>query len=114
MRQLTLDREQMKVKIDRLNELVKSLILEKEGTISPDLFDKHMLNKQAVCAEHAKNHEEMSLPAKENGVNNNNNKTAEKIIELLSDIKTSNLVEPSETSETFHPCPWCSGQLITV
>ncbi|KAI4464741.1 golgin subfamily a member-related [Holotrichia oblita] len=114
MRQLTLDREQMKIKVDRLNELVKSLVLERGGTVSPELFNKHMVNKQTVCAEHAKNHEEMSLPAKENGLNNNNNKTAEKIIELLGDIKKSNLIEPSETSETCHPCPWCSGQLITV
>lgn len=113
MRQLTVDREQMKIKIDRLNELVKALLLEK-GTVSAELIDKHMVNKEQLCAEHAKNHEEISLLPDQNGLNNNNSKTAEKIIELLSDIKTSNLVQPSETSETFHPCPWCSGQLITV
>ncbi|KRT78633.1 hypothetical protein AMK59_7948 [Oryctes borbonicus] len=113
MRQLTLDREQMKVKVDRLNELVKALLLEK-GSVPPEILDKHLVNKEQLCAEHAKNHEEMSLPVNQNGLNNNNNRTAEKIIELLSDIKTSNLVQPSEMSETFHPCPWCSGQLITV
>ncbi|GJQ85676.1 putative golgin subfamily A member 2-like protein 5 [Trypoxylus dichotomus] len=112
MRQLTLDREQMKVKVDRLNELVKALLLEKGG-VPPDMLDKHLVDKEQLCAEHAKNHEEISLPINQNGLNNNS-RTAEKIIELLSDIKTSNLVQPSEMSETFHPCPWCSGQLITV
>ncbi|KAJ9592646.1 hypothetical protein L9F63_015683, partial [Diploptera punctata] len=39
--------------------------------------------------------------------------TAGKIIALLSEIGTSSLVDP-QCNENFHPCPWCSGQLITV
>lgn len=112
MRQLTLDREQMKVKVDRLNELIKALLLER-GSIPQDLLDKHLVDKQQLCAEHAKVHEETPLVPNHNGLNNNT-KTAEQIIELLCDIKTSNLVQPSEATEAFHPCPWCSGQLITV
>lgn len=39
--------------------------------------------------------------------------TAGKIMALLSDIGSSSLVDP-QCSENFHPCPWCSGRLITV
>ena len=39
--------------------------------------------------------------------------TAGKIMALLSEIGTSSLVDP-QCNENFHPCPWCSGRLITV
>lgn len=39
--------------------------------------------------------------------------TAKKIIDLLSEIESSNLVE-KPCLDSFHPCSVCSGRLITV
>lgn len=39
-------------------------------------------------------------------------KTASEILDVLSEIKDCKdacIIEPN-----FHPCPWCSGRLITV
>jgi len=39
-------------------------------------------------------------------------KTASEILDLLTEIKDCKdtcIIEPN-----FHPCPWCSGRLITV
>ncbi|XP_054284452.1 golgin subfamily A member 2-like isoform X2 [Macrosteles quadrilineatus] len=42
--------------------------------------------------------------------------TAEQIRSLLTEIGSSNLVTSAtdNTNINFHPCPWCSGRLITV
>jgi hypothetical protein len=39
--------------------------------------------------------------------------TADKIMALLSELGSRSLLE-SQCNESFHPCPWCSGRLITV
>lgn len=39
--------------------------------------------------------------------------TAKKIMDLLTEIETTNLVE-KPVLDSFHPCPVCSGRLITV
>jgi hypothetical protein len=39
-------------------------------------------------------------------------KTTSQILDLLTEIKDCNntcFLEPN-----FHPCPWCSGKLITI
>jgi hypothetical protein len=49
--------------------------------------------------------EEIELPLIED-------KTASEILDLLTEIKDCKdtcIIEPN-----FHPCPWCSGRLITV
>lgn len=127
LKQLAYDREQVKNKLDQLNNLVKKLVLEK-GSVTSEILEHHEnLNKHKheLCEEHAKLHQEIGKITNQgvamgvNGVNdheeskdeNEGKETAEKIIELLSEIKTCSLVQPSEN---FHPCPWCSGKLITV
>jgi hypothetical protein len=42
--------------------------------------------------------------------------TANKILSLITEIGTSSLVQDKHFHETlnFHPCPLCSGRLITV
>lgn len=43
---------------------------------------------------------------------NQTDKTTSQIMDLLTEIKVCNnscILEPN-----FHPCPWCSGKLITV
>lgn len=129
LKQLAHDRETMKNKLEQLNNLVKQLVLEK-GSLTTEILEHHEnmnKHKHELCEEHAKIHQEIGKITNEsmamglNGVaggGNENNKdenhgreTAERIIELLSEIKTSSLVQPAEN---FHPCPWCSGKLITV
>lgn len=41
--------------------------------------------------------------------------TANKIRALITEIGSSSLVtQPGDQNINFHPCPWCSGRLITV
>lgn len=126
LKQLAHDREVIKNKLEQLNNLVKQLVLEK-GSLSSEILEHHEnMNKHRheLCEEHAKIHQEIGKITNEgmtaldlNGVvdetkaENQGRETAKKIIELLSEIKSSSLVQPSEN---FHPCPWCSGKLINV
>ncbi|RZC34772.1 golgin subfamily A member 2-like, partial [Asbolus verrucosus] len=118
--QLANDREHIKAKLEKLNDLVRKLVVEK-GTVPSELLEHHdNLNKenQGLCEEHAKIHNEINKIAQNSFTiepnhfePQHNTETAEQIIALLSEIKSSNLVQPTEN---FHHCPWCSGQLITV
>ncbi|KAH0816373.1 hypothetical protein GEV33_006418 [Tenebrio molitor] len=106
----------MKKNLERLNELVRKLVVEK-GAIPAELLDNADRDNQ-LCEEHAKIHSEINKIAQNsftvepsNCDNPQNTETAEQIITLLSEIKSSNLVQPTEN---FHHCPWCSGKLITV
>lgn len=125
LKQLANDRQEMKNKLDQLNMLVTRLILEK-GALTTEILEQHEnLNKHShqLCEEHAKIHQEINkitndslknesvVSEKSANTETSEVETAEKIIALLSDIKTSNLIQPSDS---FHPCPWCSGKLITV
>lgn len=122
LKQLAHDKEELKFKLDELNLLVQKLVVEK-GRISNDHKDL-LINSKNACDIHkqipveniSEEHKnENYLVDSTNMENNNENyKTAEKIIELLSEIKTNNLVQPKDSIQNFHPCPWCSGQLITV
>ncbi|XP_063917871.1 golgin subfamily A member 2 [Zophobas morio] len=117
--QLATDREQMKNKLEKLNELVRKLVLEK-GAVPPELWEHHdnLSRDNQLCEEHAKIHNEINKIAQNsftvepsNCDSNSSTETAEQIITLLSEIKSSNLVQPTEN---FQHCPWCSGKLITV
>ncbi|XP_066143478.1 golgin subfamily A member 2-like isoform X2 [Euwallacea fornicatus] len=93
LKQLANDREQVKVKLNKLNELIKKLV------------------PVEVVEEHSKMEEEEGVGAIVTSKIGDDKETADEIITLLTEIKSSNLVEPDES---FHHCPWCSGQLITV
>ncbi|XP_050294913.1 golgin subfamily A member 2 [Anthonomus grandis grandis] len=115
LKQLANDREQIKIKLDRLNALIKRLVTEK-GTVPPELLEHHAgLSNDNLCAEHTKMSEDLSKMAQSNVIEPDDpgkgDKVAEEIITLLSEIKSSNLVQPDEN---YHHCRWCSGQLMTV
>lgn len=123
LQRLAMDREEMKIKLDELNALVQRLVLEKGNIPKELLLNNQFQHTLESCELH--NHENVADNSnKENkdnllngGATDNNNEnfgTAGKIIALLSEIKTSNLVQPGDNTQNFHPCPWCSGQLITV
>ncbi|KAK8769761.1 hypothetical protein V5799_013774 [Amblyomma americanum] len=40
--------------------------------------------------------------------------TAQKIMHLLTEIESSSAVDGSPVPDTFHPCPVCSGRLLTI
>uniref|UniRef100_A0AAR5PGQ6 Golgin subfamily A conserved domain-containing protein n=1 Tax=Dendroctonus ponderosae TaxID=77166 RepID=A0AAR5PGQ6_DENPD len=114
LKQLAGDREQVKLKLDKLNELIKQLVTEKGSLPAELLQHQESMNSQIgnFCEEHSKMNEDINKIKITNVSNvSQTSHTAEEIITLLSEIKTSNLVEPDEN---FHHCPWCSGQLMTV
>ncbi|XP_046999086.1 golgin subfamily A member 2-like [Schistocerca americana] len=121
------DREEMKMKLQELSALVRNLVSEKES--SPENIDVHIDESKvtpvfhqdeavvdiSIPSESESHHHEVEKsdgPALQENVMNKE-ATAEKIIALLSEIGSSNLVDP-QTTENFHPCPWCSGRLLTV
>ncbi|KAG5866238.1 hypothetical protein JTB14_027640 [Gonioctena quinquepunctata] len=116
LKRLDNDRAQMKLKLDKLNGLIKRLVEEK-GSVPAEILEQHKslsLQGDNFCEEHTRIHQEIKkISDSQQGDTDcgNGSETAEEIISLLSEIKTSNLVQPSED---FHHCPWCSGQLITV
>lgn len=96
LRLLTQERQQMKEQLDQLNELVQQLMIE---------YNNGSKNKMPLL-QHAIN-----------GAQLQNADTADKIIKLLTDIKTNHLSEANnacDNLDNFHPCPWCSGKLIHV
>ncbi|XP_022256148.1 golgin subfamily A member 2-like [Limulus polyphemus] len=46
-------------------------------------------------------------------VQKSDDQTAKKIMDLFTEIESSNLIE-KPVPDTFHPCPVCSGRLLTV
>lgn len=110
LERLNQDRDTMKLKLEELNILIKKLVLEK-GDIPEEIINDKLLNSVNYCEVHKNNEEDADIVSNEN----NNLGTAGKIINLLSEIKTSSLVQPnSDNIQNFHPCPCCSGKLITV
>lgn len=122
LKKLSSDREQMLCKIEQLNSLVRKLLREK-GSTSVGFKEQQQLHIPTPdCdrnnhGDHNENVINENLDKSELFVNNDsvgNVETAEKIIALLSEMKTSNLVQPSEITENFHPCPCCSGHLLNI
>lgn len=119
------DREEMKMKLQELSALVRRLVPEKESSLDhTDVHkDENKVTPVSLQDEAAveipippeSRHAEVENPDRPFLQENVMNKeaTAEKIIALLSEIGSSNLVDPQIT-ENFHPCPWCSGRLLTV
>ncbi|XP_018332805.1 golgin subfamily A member 2 [Agrilus planipennis] len=126
LKKLQEDRTEVKSKLELLNLLVKKLIEEKGTTVTSELLrQQHKANdNKLLCSEHAYIQEEINKIRAENKLDSSNdsiesvdhggNSTAQQIISLLSEIKTSSLVQSPDMIDNFHPCGWCSGQLITI
>jgi tRNA1(Val) A37 N6-methylase TrmN6 len=100
LKQLASDREQIKFKLEKLNRLVQKL-LDERG--SSNILEEN----ERLDEIHQKD-----VPDEIEGLENVTNAiAANEILSLLSEIKSSNLVEPNQA---IHHCPYCSGQLITV
>lgn len=95
LRLLSQERLQVQEQLSKLNALVQQLVKE------------HNVPKNT----------EESVSKAVNGVQIENIDTADKIINLLTEIKSNHLSEPNNSfdyMENFHPCPWCSGKMITI
>lgn len=95
LRLLSQERLQVQEQLSKLNALVQQLVKE------------YNVPKNA----------EESVSKAINGVQIENIDTADKIINLLTEIKSNHLSEPNNSfdyMENFHPCPWCSGKMITI
>lgn len=113
LERLNRDRDAMKLKLEELNNLIKKLVIEK-GDIPEEILNSKLLNNINYCDAH-KIEENEKTEIVNGGNENNNLGTAGQIIALLSEIKTSNLIQPNlDNIQNFHPCPCCSGKLLTV
>lgn len=119
LKRLVADREKVRNKLDMLNSLIHKWMQE-QGPVALDALKEL---QHVTCEEHAKEHDlrngdQAQQPQSEQhnaGVSENEEETtAKQIMVLLSEIKSSNLVQPNDGSDDFHPCPWCYGQLETV
>ncbi|CAL1297282.1 unnamed protein product [Larinioides sclopetarius] len=127
--QLARDREDMKAKLGELQNLVMRLLEERKlfksqtqilddninfAEISELASNKKAISKDAVDSNSER---ETKVEEDESSSETESSKkpetTAKKIIDLLTEIESTNLVE-KPVLENFHPCPVCSGRLITV
>lgn len=111
LKRLVEDREKVHVKLDLLNGLVQKWMQEKGPVAREQACEVHSKSADPVQNVDQEAQEKGSVDD-ENGVSEAN--TAKQIMVLLSEIKSSNLVQLGEGSDDFHPCPWCYGRLETV
>ncbi|XP_042898392.1 golgin subfamily A member 2 isoform X2 [Parasteatoda tepidariorum] len=127
--QLARDREDLKAKLGELQNLVMRLLEERKhlqsnphllndnlGFINmPHISDSHEAllhdSHDHICEKHLNG--DIEDDDSSDSDTSKPDATAKKIIKLLSDIETTNLVE-KPVLDSFHPCPVCSGRLITV
>ncbi|XP_035210759.1 golgin subfamily A member 2-like isoform X2 [Stegodyphus dumicola] len=128
--QLARDREDLKAKLGQLQNLVMKLLeerkqfqtqtspldknleliqipeLEERKIQNPDQIDGQNQNERESSVDYTSGSTDVEVTKKPEA-------TAKKIMELLTEIETTNLVE-KPVLDNFHPCPVCSGRLITV
>ncbi|XP_043275509.1 golgin subfamily A member 2 isoform X2 [Venturia canescens] len=115
-KQLVDQRNHQQEQLHQLKVLVAQLI---NGKPSNPIVENETASSSII--EFQNEHQEQPSPNPQITMSQNNpertelvlkDKTTSKILDLLSEIKDckdSCFVEPN-----FHPCPWCSGKLITV
>lgn len=107
-RQLLEQRNQQQQQLHKLKVLVTELLKKHPETLinSTETMDYHKkINTDNPTLSENKKQENAELPLIED-------KTASEILDVLTEIKDCKdacIIEPN-----FHPCPWCSGRLITV
>lgn len=127
--QLARDREDLKDKLGELQNLVMRLLEERKqfqtqtqvlnddlGLIEiPDITDsKKALSQDSIYdSSERETKVENDALSTETELSKKPETTAKKIIDLLSEIESTNLVE-KPVVDSFHPCSVCSGRLITV
>lgn len=108
-RQLVEQRNQQQEQLHKLKVLVTELLKKHPETLTNSTetcMDCHKdINADVIALSENEKQDDAELPLIED-------KTASDILDLLTEIKDCKdacTIEPN-----FHPCPWCSGRLITV
>ncbi|XP_029827565.3 golgin subfamily A member 2 isoform X2 [Ixodes scapularis] len=121
--QLAKDREDLKAKLSELQCLIVRLLEERQQqhpTQSlPPLPGKALTlasfsSSMAGSPDAGDSGRGEAPTTNGNGGQPEDDETAQKIMHLLTEIETSGAVEGSPVPDTFHPCPVCSGRLLTV
>ncbi|XP_013784267.1 golgin subfamily A member 2-like [Limulus polyphemus] len=114
--QLARDREEMKARLSELQNLVLRLLEERKRLhdISVEVPPNSNHPGEMVLKVNGNNTEVLTdLHANVSDTKDNDDQTAKKILDLFTEIESSNLIE-KPVLDTFHPCPVCSGRLLTV
>ncbi|KAF7392642.1 hypothetical protein HZH66_008475 [Vespula vulgaris] len=94
--------------LHKLKELVINLITRKStitDNIEPYTSDHKEENKDVITSEDIKQHNSVASEISDD-------ETTSQILDLLTEIKDCK--DTCILASNFHPCPWCSGKLITV
>ncbi|XP_077543333.1 golgin subfamily A member 2-like isoform X1 [Haemaphysalis longicornis] len=117
--QLAKDREDLKAKLAELQCLIVRLLEERQqhsGQSALPLPGKVLtVSSLSNAVENGPNAGDAgNVLANSCGDEVQEDVTAQKIMHLLTEIESSSAVDGSPVPETFHPCPVCSGRLLTV
>ncbi|GAB6024402.1 hypothetical protein CHUAL_009567 [Chamberlinius hualienensis] len=124
---VTRDREELKDKLSKLQQLVHTLLSEREQMLKKNGKSLKMPGKALPdYLIHSVHHDQDTngFDVLQNGVGDeepslvptveaNPAKTVQSIIELISEIGSNDLMDKI-VPDNFHPCPVCSGRLMTV
>lgn len=107
-RQLIEQKNEQQEQLHKLKELVTNLITKK--SIATD-------NTGIYISDHKEEVKDVITPENTQENHNvvseiSNDETTSQIIDLLTEIKDCK--DQCTVTSNFHPCPWCSGKLITV
>lgn len=98
---------QQQEQLHKLKVLVTELLKKHPETLSPEsCIECHKeINADNITLPEDEKQENVESPLVED-------KTASEILDLLTEIKDCK--DMCITEPNFHPCPWCSGKLITI
>lgn len=109
-------RNHQQEQLHKLKVLVADLIKQKSSTASlpPDPQSPPIIEfeNEGKDEDHTHDHTEQNREKPEEPVADDNDNTTAKILDLLTEIKDCK--DTCTLEPNFHPCPWCSGKLITV
>ncbi|XP_046736998.1 golgin subfamily A member 2-like [Diprion similis] len=106
-RQLTEQRNQQQEQLHKLKMLVAELIKEKTTSTAASALSDRTNEDDLEASKHMEN-----KTFCQSEVVTVKDKTTSQILDLLTEIKECK--DTCALEPNFHPCPWCSGKLITI
>jgi len=109
-------RNHQQEQLHKLKVLVADLLKAKSvAAPPPDPNSPPIIEFENECSEENHSHDHAEQTKSESigeAVIDEKEETTSKILDLLTEIKDCK--DTCTLEPTFHPCPWCSGKLITV
>uniref|UniRef100_A0A1E1X5L7 Putative muscle myosin heavy chain n=1 Tax=Amblyomma aureolatum TaxID=187763 RepID=A0A1E1X5L7_9ACAR len=116
--QLAKDREDLKAKLAELQCLIVRLLEERQqqsGQSALPLPGKVLtVSSFAEALQNGPSAGDTGSTPFTDSADEVQDATAQKIMHLLTEIESSSAVDGSPVPDTFHPCPVCSGRLLTI